>query len=84
MAASSEYEHYSFSKELGNIDKSVDEMEVQLNKVIDEIKKLHQMGKTLKENHVIHKNVWKQHNVEKLNTIFSKAQHLDIFLAENF
>lgn len=84
MASNNEYEHYTFSKELFNIDKTVDEMDAQLNKVIEEVKKLNQIGSSLKQNHIVHKNVWKQHNIDKMNTIFDKAQKLDIFLAENF
>ncbi len=84
MASNDEYQHYDFSQELINIDKSVDALDAQLNIAIKEVETLAKMGMQLKQHHSAYKNVWKQHNINKLTEILKKAKDLDNIVYKNF
>ena len=84
MASNDEYQHYDFSQELINIDKSVEQLDTQLNVAIKEVETLARMGQQLKQHNSAYKNVWKQHNIDKLTAILKKAKDLDDIVYKNF
>ena len=84
MASNDEYQHYNFSQELVNIDETVNALEEQLNKVMDEVKKMAEMGDALKKHQSAYKTIWKKHNLDKFNNILSNAKKLDTIVYQNF
>lgn len=84
MASNNQYEHYTFSQELINIDESVKKLDEQFDKAVTEIQKLGEMGKALKNHQSMFKDVWKTHNAEKFHSILIKAKELDNFISDNF
>jgi len=84
MASNNEYEQYNFAQELINIDKSLDAVDTQLNIVIKEVEKLAMLGEQMQQHHSMYKQVWKQHNVDKLTNILKKSKELDNIIWKNF
>ena len=84
MASADQYQQYSFNQELLNIDKSIDEIDVQLDIAIKEMEKLVQLSDKLKEHQLQYRYIWKKHNLENFNEFLIKAKKLDNILQENF
>lgn len=84
MASRDEYQQYNFSQELINIDNAVQAIDMQLDVATKEVVRLAQLGKELKQHQAMYKNVWKQHNIDKLSSVLAKSKNLDNILYQNF
>jgi len=84
MASEDEYQHYNFAQQLIDIDVAVQAIDAQLNVATKEVERLAQLSKQLKQHNSMYKNVWKQHNTDKLAEVLAKSKKLDDILCQNF
>lgn len=83
MSSNDQYQQINHFQELLNIDKKVDDMNVQLDVVMVELKKLITIANGLKKHSVDYKRLWSNQNTTKYQQVLEKCMNIEMSL-ENF